>query len=202
MADTPHGGHTGNFLAQSTAGLPNWAWLLVIAGGITAAIFIPKLLPGAQSTSTATPSGSGLGLAVDPTTGLPYATEGLVPSGASAGTSAPPPIPTSPTTAFPPTNAPTLSSVFTRAQQPGVVGQNSIPIWQTPNADWNQDIGSIPINSPVQVGSPVQTGTQTFYPISYNGTTGYVASWDLAGLPLRQNWPDTSLRTRHYQTTG
>jgi hypothetical protein len=87
----PSTGHSGGFkgfLTGTTAGLPNWAWILVVGGGIAAAYFLPKLL-GSNASSTTTPTTgtdtSGIGLATDPTTGLPYAVEGLVPSGANAG---------------------------------------------------------------------------------------------------------------------
>lgn len=85
------------FLGKDTAGLPNWAWLLVVAGGIAAAYFVPKFLGGQSSSSTSSTDQSaqaqaqgqggptGIGLAVDPTTGLPYAVEGLSPSGGLAG---------------------------------------------------------------------------------------------------------------------
>lgn len=78
----------GGFLGKSTAGLPNWAWGAVIVVGIGAAYFLPKFLGQknpTDATSTGTDQTSGLGLAVDPTTGLPYAVEGLVPSGGLAG---------------------------------------------------------------------------------------------------------------------
>jgi hypothetical protein len=101
----PEGKGVGHFLQGETAGLPNWAWGLVVVGGIAAAYIVPKFLnpkqPDQASTGTGTDA-SGLGLAIDPTTGLPYAVEGLVPSGAGAGggttiTTAPgqlPPLPT------------------------------------------------------------------------------------------------------------
>lgn len=88
------------FLGKDTAGLPNWAWLLVVGAGLAAAYIVPKILAGKSSNSSSTPTTgtgtgtSGLGLAIDPTNGLPYAVEGLVPSGAYAGTPNPPPVPT------------------------------------------------------------------------------------------------------------
>lgn len=94
----PEGGEGGSgikgFLGKDTAGLPNWAWLLVVAGGIAAAYFVPKFLggqstnatdQGATNAGTAQSNTNGIGLAVDPTTGLPYAVEGLSPSGGLAG---------------------------------------------------------------------------------------------------------------------
>lgn len=94
----PEGGEGGSgikgFLSKDTAGLPNWAWLLVIAAGIGAAYIVPKFLAGKGtnatdqgSTNTGTDQSgtNGIGLAIDPTTGLPYAVEGLSPSGGLAG---------------------------------------------------------------------------------------------------------------------
>lgn len=185
----PHAGKVGNFLQQSTAGLPNWAWILVIGAGIAAAIIVPRFL---NKSVPASPSGdmSGLGLAIDPTTGLPYAVEGLVPSGGTVGGSsngAPPPLPGSP-----PSGGSGTKSAFTRDLQPGAAPPNTIPIWKTPNVNWSETAGGIPVNTQVQIGNPVQTGNQTFYPITYNGVNGFIGSWDLAGIPTnaRQvSWP-------------
>lgn len=194
MADVhptpPHAGKVGGFLQQSTAGLPNWAWVLVIGAGIAAAIIVPKYLNQGQASSTTSSSGNGLGLAVDPTTGLPYAVEGLVPSGGNAGGGTTATGGGGGTSTQPPTTGSNLASVFTRALQPGASPPNDIPIWKTPNVDWSQDVGGIPINTTVQVGPPVKTGNQTFYPVNYNGTSGYIGSWDLAGLPTNfTTWP-------------
>jgi LysM repeat protein len=80
------------FLGKDTAGLPNWAWLVVVGAGLAAAYIVPKFFGSSASTpsstsTTASTDTTGLGLAIDPTTGLPYAVEGLVPSGAMTGTS-------------------------------------------------------------------------------------------------------------------
>ena len=97
----------GGFLKGTTAGLPNWAWVAVVAAGLAAAYFVPKFLNGGNSSNANNGTGgvslpdSGIGLAVDPTTGLPYATEGLVPAGGTVG-STPPPAPGS----TPPPNPP------------------------------------------------------------------------------------------------
>src|SRR3974377_1550891 len=82
----------GGILKAQTGPLPNWVWIVVVVGGVAVAYFLPKILaqnstsqPDATTTNAGT-SNSGLGLAIDPTTGLPYAVEGLVPSGANVGT--------------------------------------------------------------------------------------------------------------------
>lgn len=76
-------GITG-FLGKDTAGLPNWAWLLVVGAGLAAAYVLPKLFGNSSSSSTSgtssTDSTGNDSLAVDPTTGLPYN-----PAGAFAG---------------------------------------------------------------------------------------------------------------------
>ena len=88
------------FLSKETAGLPNWAWGAVIVAGIGATYLVPRLFGKSGSTAaTAVDTGtskantSGIGLAVDPTSGLPYAVEGLVPSGGTSGTQTPPGTP-------------------------------------------------------------------------------------------------------------
>lgn len=76
-------------MSKEVAGLPTWVWVIVVGAGIAAAYVIPKFLnkgtTAPATTGTGDSSGSGLGLAVDPTTGLPYAVEGLVPGGGLAG---------------------------------------------------------------------------------------------------------------------
>ena len=100
---TSDSGHknAGGFLMGETAGVPNWAWILVVAAGIVLAVIVPRVLnKGNGGTATSAPGtstdnlnsgggSSGLGLAIDPTTGLPYAVQGLVPSGGSSGNSGP-----------------------------------------------------------------------------------------------------------------
>ena len=108
-----HGSKTLGLLSKETAGLPNWAWLVIIGIGFVAAVVIPKLLNKKSAAASATDT-NGIGLAVDPTTGLPYAVEGLVPSGglANNGTGGgipiiqPAPGPTGPPVQSPPTPPP------------------------------------------------------------------------------------------------
>lgn len=77
-------------MSKEVAGLPTWVWVIVVGAGIAAAYIVPKFLGAkgtgqAATTGTGDSTGSGLGLAIDPTTGLPYAVEGLVPAGGLAG---------------------------------------------------------------------------------------------------------------------
>jgi hypothetical protein len=195
MAETPevhpgHGGKIGSFLQQSTAGLPNWAWLLVIAGGITAAIIIPKFFKGGG----ANPSASGLGLAIDPSTGLPYAIEGLVPSGGIAGNNDNATNTEKKTTTYPIT-------ALTRASANGVI---SIVVKDKPGG---KEIRQIPTSSNIKVTGPaiIDANNVQWYPIEGGG---YVFGYDLifnnndAGsvgprpIPL---WPQHYMRSRHYR---
>ena len=113
MADTPpvHGTptptvHPGlkGFMTKDLAGMPTWVWIVIVGAGIAAVYIIPKFFGSKSSSSTATGTTptTGLGLAIDPTTGLPYAVEGLVPSGNT------PPIPPQP----PPPNPPPPTFVW------------------------------------------------------------------------------------------
>jgi hypothetical protein len=94
---TPHAGGIKGFMTNNTAGMPNWVWLLVIAGGIGLALGV-KYFYNKKPSSTTGADTSGLGLAIDPTTGLPYAVAGLVPAG---GISPGPPQPVPPPTPAP-----------------------------------------------------------------------------------------------------
>lgn len=138
----------GGFLKGQTGPLPNWAWGLVIIGGIGLAYFLPKLFGGGRgttgqtSTDTGTSDQSGLGLAIDPTTGLPYAVEGLVPSGgtvAGTGTGSvqPPPIPPTPPTPSPTPQPP----------QP-------VPV----NTAWTPLLNVWPRNIPIAYGQHLSVG--------------------------------------------
>lgn len=82
----------GKILEKQTAGMPNWVWLAVIVVGVGSAIIIPRFFGGGKEGKPSKPGTTGddtdmdgIGLAVDPTTGLPYAVSGLVPSGAVPG---------------------------------------------------------------------------------------------------------------------
>ena len=52
------GSGIGHILQKTTAGLPNWAWLLIIAGGIAAAYIVPKLFGTSQTADTSATDGS------------------------------------------------------------------------------------------------------------------------------------------------
>lgn len=198
-------------LTKETAGLPNWAWVGVIIAGVGATYFLPKLLGKSTNTTANTPttstdagtSASGIGLAVDPTTGLPYAVEGLVPSGANAGTTS------TGTTASQPLmnevgiirargNSSLTTSYDTKNNQ-------GIPIRTQPDAG-KGTVGYEPYGSQVQVIGPAVTGaynlpnnkngnngTNLWYKVvAPNGQTGYVSAYDFSGAPVERTgqWPN------------
>jgi hypothetical protein len=91
--------------SKDIGGFPVWVWLVIIGVGIGAVVLAKSgKFSGLLGGGTSNTSGSGLGLAIDPSTGLPYAVEGLVPAEANAGngtgnaqpigTTPPPPVPT------------------------------------------------------------------------------------------------------------
>ena len=106
-------------LSAQTAGLPNWAWLLIIGGGIAAAIIVPKFFKGFGGTSTDTTS-TYTGTTATPSTDMsgytPYSggygggggtTDGGGIPPTTDGTNAPTPVPpvvggTTPPPVFPP----------------------------------------------------------------------------------------------------
>ena len=55
---TSNSGHkgAGGFLMGETAGVPNWAWILVVAAGIILAVIVPRVLnKGGGGTATSAP---------------------------------------------------------------------------------------------------------------------------------------------------
>jgi hypothetical protein len=139
MAEGNIGGKAGAFLKGSTAGLPNWAWITVVAVGVAAAYFLPKLLGANSSTASTTPTTgtdttSGIGLAVDPTTGLPYAVSGLVPSGAYAGSGTGSIGQTGPTGPIGPAGTPGSQPFQELPQGTLIYQQGSQYYYETPNS--------------------------------------------------------------------
>jgi hypothetical protein len=109
-------------MGKEVAGLPTWVWVVVVGAGIAAAYVVPRFLGSKGTNATATTGtgdasgASGLGLAVDPTTGLPYAVEGLVPGGGLAGGGNTTTPVTNPVT--PPTTTTTTTTTGTSAFNP------------------------------------------------------------------------------------
>ena len=206
MVDTP-GNKVGDFLKGQTAGLPNWAWLLIIGLGIGGAVVLPKILGGQGTTSTGQ-TDTGLGLALDPTNGLPYAVEGLVPGGANGGATPPP---TTTTTTPPPT---TTTAYMTRSPiQFGYgSGAPSVPVRDAPGGNV---IGSVPYDQAIQIVSGPVSGPNNFGPNVPSGVGstqwyqlqqgGFVSAHDIRqtnvgstgpSLYYGPNWPYVELNRR------
>jgi len=200
-------------LTKETAGIPNWAWVAIVVAGIGATYVLPKLLGKKTNTSTPPTSssdagasgGSGLGLAVDPTSGLPYAVEGLVPSGATAGGSSSTSVGTTASSGLMSEvglirargNSSLTSSYDTKNSQ-------GIPIRTAPDAG-KGTLGYEAYGSQVNITGPAVTGaynlpndkngnhgTNLWYPVmAANGQTGYVSAYDFSGAPVQRTgaWP-------------
>lgn len=171
MAEGEAGGKgIGGFLKGSTGPLPNWAWGVVIVGGIAIAYFLPKFFGGKgtgsqTSSNTGTSDQSGLGLAIDPTTGLPYAVEGLVPSGgtvAGTGSGGATPVPPVPTPIPTPEPIPT----------PGPIQPT-----EPKNTAWTPLLSVWPRNIPVSYGQHITIGGITY-------VTGGGGSGRIWGVPI------------------
>lgn len=191
MPDDANSNKVGGFLKAETAGLPNWAWILVIAAGIAAAVVLPKFLGKKGSSSGETIEGSGLGLAVDPTNGLPYAVEGLVPSGAMAGTGGGPfagsaqPIVSS-TMSTPPVAAkkgPITRSIITQGWG---TSTEKLPIRDAPGGNIISRVG---YDTPIEfmssktvtgpnnfANAPQGVGSTQWYPVKGGG---YISAFDI-----------------------
>lgn len=184
MAEAPQTGGKG-FLNQEVAGLPNWAWIAVIAAGIGAVYIVPKFFGNKASSSTSSSGTSGLGLAIDPTTGQPYAVEGLVPAGGLAGAGGGPlvvngglpPVPSA-GPGGPPSDATFVTTT----------GKQSLDDLAALGKDWGagtiRTIGEFnyaalynhPLNTPLPAGEVIQVGGQTPY-YTAPSTTATTPTW-------------------------
>jgi hypothetical protein len=195
----PHGKGMGGFLNAQTAGLPNWAWILVVVAGIAAAIYLPKMF-GKSGTST-DQAGQGLGLAIDPTTGLPYAVSGLVPAGGTTGGGA-----TQSVAALGPTQPesppPTLGIIRPSAGAGWDAAHSGIPLTAAPGVGAGQQENAIPFGAQVQVlgaqvGPTSPQNTNIYYQIKYNDKSGYVSSFDLPNVyNANPAWPGGTSQQR------
>jgi hypothetical protein len=186
------------FLQGETAGLPNWAWLVVIAAGVTLAFIVPRLTKGATAAKDTTGQGGGIGLAIDPTTGLPYAVEGLVPSGGTTGGGS-----GGYTGNIPNLQEQNIGTVrAVRAGDPYDTSHAGIPLTSAIGSGTREE-NAIPFGAQVQlVSGPIEgpaspQGTTAYYQVRYQGKTGYVSSFD---LPTVQNysplWPGGTYQQR------
>lgn len=107
-------------LGAQTAGLPNWAWLLIIAGGVAAAIIVPKLhlFGGGDTSSTdtgSTDTGTPATLSPD-TSGYNPFQGGYGGGGGTTDTGTTTADTSTPTPVVPPTTQPSGTTVFPPVQ--------------------------------------------------------------------------------------
>jgi hypothetical protein len=195
-------GKIQEILSKETAGLPNWAWIAIVAAGIGATYVLPKLFGKATGTTANTPTTSsdsgtsqaGLGLAVDPTTGLPYAVEGLVPSGGLAGTTL-----TGTGGSQPLMTEVGLIRSRNNNEKYDKKVQGGVPIRSSPGGkevSTEAYGGEIKITGPAVQGAwnlPGNQGSNLWYPVLYgNGQQGYISAYDFNGAPAsRSGWPNS-----------
>lgn len=175
------------FFKKKLAGMPVWAWGLIVVAGVGVGLyFIRKQKSTASTTGTTSagtvgPSEAALNAAsqpsgdfVPPTSGSPV----YVVTGGAPPTTAPPTSTTQPT-----------QNLTIRASQAGG-GQfqqwdkthTGIPFWQAPDSNIVAYIpfgGTVP-SSGTTTG-PVQFGSGIYYQVTYKGIQGYISSNDVAG---------------------
>lgn len=189
--DLPKGGsNVGNFLKQSTAGLPNWAWILVVGAGIAAAYFVPKFLGSKTSQPGVT---SGAVPTVDPATGLPYVPGGPYAGGGNTATG---------TTGT--TTTTTGMNIF--QTRPKAINQSDptyafdqsnpgVPIRSAPNQTGTL-LGYLPFGASINVtGAAITGGINEGNTLWYPVQGGYISAYDLVAVTQSQNtanfvtWP-------------
>ena len=175
-------GKLGTFLQKETAGLPNWAWILVIIGGAGAGYYFVRKNSAATSTAgsnaASQPSATGqstsgaagsYGSAIDYSSSLPVSATNASSPVYVLGTS-PTPTPTNPTpqppqpTPQPPQPQPTPQQKVT-VRQPASSGQtasydsshsgvpiHSGPSWQTPVMSTANWGSQVPVTGPAVSG--------------------------------------------------
>lgn len=189
--DLPKGGNVTNFLKQSTAGLPNWAWILVVGAGIAAAYFVPKFLGGKQTSQPGVTSG--VVPTVDPATGLPYTPGGPFAGGGNTTTGT-----TTTTTGTTGTNIfQTRPKAINQSDPTYAFDQSNpgVPIRSAPNGAGTL-LGYLPFGASINVLGAAVTGGPNFgnslwYPVQ----GGYISAYDLVAATQSQNtanfvtWP-------------
>lgn len=190
------------FLTKETAGLPNWAWgLVIVAGGGIGYYFVRKNQASSSSTAAANaqsqPSATGqstsgaagsYGSSIDYSSSLPISASNpsspvYVLSGTQGTT--PPSTPVTPTTQTitiraPATSGPTAQYDASHSGIPVHAG----PSWQTPTTGtlaWGSNAQVVP--TPVNGGSNFPNGWQGGSTVWYQLTAGgFISSFDIAGI--------------------
>jgi len=200
MADTPSGGHIGGFLSKETAGLPNWAWLLVLLVGGGIGFFIVRSQQNQASSSSSTTPGSET---VPVTGGSPVYVVASSPATAptttsTAGTST---VGTTGSTGSAGSTGslsgtPVLGSGLTTLLVKSTAASQkfgTVPLRASPgSADSQPDsqVVQVPIGTQLIASGPAVQGANNFgpgnaagsslwYPTSYNGISGYVSGYDV-----------------------
>lgn len=203
-------GKLSTFMQKETAGLPNWAWILVIIGGAGVGYYFVRKNSAATSTAGANaasqPSATGqstsgaegsYGSAIDYSSSLPVsATNASSPVyvlGTSPSTNPTPPPPQP--TPQPPPPQPTPQQKIT-IRQPVTSGQtaqydathsgvpiHSSPSWQAPTVGTAAWGSQVTVTGPsVQGGSNFPNGWQGGSTTWYPVQGGFVSSYDVAGI--------------------
>lgn len=168
--------NVGNFLKQSTAGLPNWAWILVVGAGIAAAYFVPKFF-GNKIGQTSTLSGPSA--AIDPTTGLPYAPGGPFAGGGNTTTGTTTTIGTIGTNIFQ-----TRPKAINQSDPTYAFDQSNpgVPIRSSPNQTATL-LGYLPFGASINVtGAAITGGLNEGNTLWYPVQGGYISAYDLVAV--------------------
>lgn len=182
----------GNFFSRKLAGLPIWAWGLVGLAGVGLGYYFVKKQQGTAGAKAAASSPTAQTLATTDTTPsseqVPNTTGAQVyivapptpvsSSGSGSGSETPPPTPS--------------STVQIRAQQTrgtqAVFDQthSGVFLFSGPGSGSSS---TVPFGATVEVTGNAQPGASNgtdgatlYYPISYNGQSGWVSSLDLIGI--------------------
>lgn len=190
------------FLKKTTAGLPNWAWLLVVVGGAGVGfLFVRSQQANTANTTTtntaASAASTNVGSTPQPDSGQQTPPNYDIGSGSNG--QSPVYVVSSPI-------VPAASSIQQSTPQPSVnirlqslsgcsaaydKSHSGVPLHSVP-AGGNTIIGTIPFGaSSIPLTGTEVTGsnqggpcsqTNFWYPVSYNGLQGFVSSQDVSGL--------------------
>lgn len=197
------------FLQKKYGGLPVWAWGLIVIGGVVVGLYFLKnkgigsvLTGNAGTTSSGTSSTSEAAGTVDSqTVPVTSASPVYVLSTSNPGTTTSTDGQTSTTTTNTGdgnTSGTTTSNIKIRPSQAltgGIFqqydqGHSGIPLRNSPGGS---QYTPIPFGASVTLTGNAQSGPQTggnstiYYPVTYNGQSGYVSALDLTGLGGGEN---------------
>lgn len=154
------------FLKASTANLPNWVWIVVVAGGVAAAVIIPKFLGGGANTTTGTTGTSPTDQTTTNGTGATTDTGAYayVPSGPTAGQDI---------TALDTTNN-LLQQIATAQQQ--ILGDLTPQSTPAPTPQPTPQPAPAPTPQPAPAPTPAHYVTVQAWPAPYGSLSGIAAA--------------------------